>query len=181
MNAALLALSAVAGIGLVSSLAVHVASLAGIPLLGGYAFALHAGIFVVWLPTAIVVQRHTGDFKRKDLWKAALRGCPAWMRALTYGFFAYAMMNFAYFLITTGGAGAKHSGPVDAATLRGFSGHWMAFYSAAMSALYSSTRIPYVDGGRKCMQGHPVGPLAKFCEQCGSPVRSPSMPPVARR
>jgi hypothetical protein len=174
LNWALLAFSALAGIGLVSSLAVHVASLVGIPLFGGYTFALHAGIFVVWLPTVIVSGRHTRNFKRKDFWKAALRGCPAWMTALTYGFFAYALLNFAYFFNTTVGAGAKHSGPVDAATHRGFSGHWMAFYSVAMSVLYSSTRIRSLDAARECVQGHSVGPLAKFCEKCGSPLRSPS-------
>jgi hypothetical protein len=175
----LIAFSALAGIGLVLSLAVHLASLAGIALFGGEAFALHAGIFVVWIPTVIVAQRHTRDFKQKDFWKAALRGCPSWMKWLTGAFFAYAMVNFAYFFITTAVAGSKHSGSPDAATLRGFSGHWMAFYSAAMSVLYSSTRIRSLDAGRQCVYGHPVGPLAKFCEQCGSPIlESPPIPPA---
>ena len=176
LNSVSIAFSALAGIGLVLSLAVHVASLAGIALFGGYAFALHAGIFVVWIPTVIIAQRHTRDFKQKDFWKAALRGCPSWMKWLTYGFFAYAIVNFAYFFITTAVAGSKHSGPPNAATLRGFSGHWMAFYSAAMSILYSSIRVPSLDAGRRCVQGHQVGPLAKFCEQCGSPVQA--SPPI---
>jgi hypothetical protein len=181
LNSALLAFSVLAGLGLVFSMVVHVASLAGIALFGGDAFALHAGIFVVWIPTVVVAHRHTRDFKRKEFWKAALRGCPPWMQKLTFGFFAYALVNFLYFFISTVAAGPKHSGPVDAATLRGFSGHWMAFYSAAMSVLYSSTRIPLLDAVRECIHGHPVGPLAKFCEQCGSSVRSPSGPPVASR
>ena len=180
MNSVLIAFSVLAGIGLVCSLAVHAASLAGIALFGGDAFALHAGIFVVWIPAVIVAHRQTRDFKRKDFWKAALRGCPPWMRGLSYGFFAYALVNFAYFIITTAGAGAKHSGAPDAATLRGFSGHWMAFYSAAMSILYSSTRIATLDQRRQCTQGHPVGPVAKFCEQCGSPVGSPVPPGTGR-
>lgn len=179
MNAVLLAFSILAGLGLVLSIAVHVAALAGIALFGSAAFSLHVGIFVVWLPTVIIARRHTRDFKQKDFWKAALRGCPAWMKWLTYFFFVYAIINFAYFFITTAVASPRHSGPPDAATLRGFSGHWMAFYSAAMSVLYSSTRIPSLDAGRQCVQGHQVGPLAKFCEQCGSPVLgSPPIPPA---
>jgi hypothetical protein len=140
LNAARLTFAALAGIGLALSVAVHAASLAGIALFGDLAFALHAAIFVVWIPTIGFARFQTRDFKRKDFWKAAMLGCPPWMKRLTSGFFAYAVLNFAYFFITTAAAGAKHSGPADAATLRGFSGHWMAFYSAAMSILYSSSR-----------------------------------------
>lgn len=179
MNSVALAFAALAGIGLVLSLAVHLSALAGDALFGNAAFALHAGVFVVWIPTVIIARRTTRDFNSKDFWKAALRGCPAWMKWLTYGFFAYALVNFAYFLLTSAIASGHPSRPPQAAMLRGFSGHWMAFYSAAMSVVYSSTRIPSHDAGRRCVQGHPVGPLANFCEQCGSPVRgSPPTPPV---
>jgi hypothetical protein len=175
----LLAFSSLAGIGLALSLAVHIAALSNISLFGGAAFVLHVGIFVVWFPTVIIAQRHTRDFKQKNVWRAALRGCPAWMKQLTFGFFIYAIVNFVYFFITTAVTSSKHSGPPDTATLRGFSGHWMAFYSAAMSVLYSSTRIPSMDAGRQCAQGHQVGPLSKFCERCGSPViGSPPIPPA---
>jgi hypothetical protein len=179
VNSVALAFAALAGIGLVLSLAVHVAALAGSAPFGNASFALHFGVFVVWIPTVIIARRQTRDFKQKDFWKAALRGCPTWMKWLTYTFFAYAIVNFAYFFLTTEGASPHPSRPPDTAILRGFSGHWMAFYSAAMSVLYSSTRIPSLDAGRQCVQGHPVGPLANFCEQCGSPVRgSPPLPPV---
>ena len=181
MNSILIALSALAGIGLVLSLVVHVASLAGVALFGHNAFALHVGIFVVWIPTVLVAHRYARDFKSKDFWKAALRGCPSWMKATTYGFFAYALVNFAYFFVTTGLMRSNQSGVPEAATLRGFSGHWMAFYSAAMSVLYSSTRAPALDADRRCALGHSVGPLANFCEQCGSPVlESPRFPPARR-
>jgi len=38
------------------------------------------GLFVVWLPTGLLMNGLTRDFKQKDLCKAALRGCPGWMR-----------------------------------------------------------------------------------------------------
>jgi hypothetical protein len=141
LNAARLTFAALAGIGLALSIAVHAASLAGIALFGDLAFALHAATFVVWIPTVLFVRFQTRDFKRKDFWKAAMLGSPAWMKWLTFGFIAYAVLNFAYFFVTTAAAGAKHSGPADAATLRGFSRQWMAFYSTAMSILYSSRRV----------------------------------------
>ena len=42
---------------------------------------LFGGLFAVWIPIVILSNRLTQDFKQKDFWKAALRGCPAWMRA----------------------------------------------------------------------------------------------------
>src|SRR5437588_1407607 len=42
------------------------------------------GLFVVWLPTVLLMNGLTKDFKQKDLWKAALRGCPTWMRIALY-------------------------------------------------------------------------------------------------
>jgi len=173
------AVSALAGIGLALSLVVHTAALAGATPFGTSAFALHAGVFVVWLPTVMVIQRYTRDFPRRDFWKIALRGCPPWMKRLTYGFFAYAFAGFAYYVLTSALHPVRHSGPPDAATVRGFSGLWMAFYSTAMALLYSSSRMPALET-RLCVQGHRVGPLARFCEQCGGPViERPSMGPAA--
>jgi hypothetical protein len=175
LKAVLFGLSGLAAVGLLLALAVHVAAIAGMALFGEGAFVLHGGIFVVWLPTVIVSHRATREFKRNHFWKAALRGCPPWMRGLTYALFAYAMVNFGYFFLTTAVAGRGHAPLADAATRRLFSGHWMAFYAAAMSALYSSARIPSLDATRRCTQGHPVGPSASFCEECGAPVLGTSL------
>jgi hypothetical protein len=129
---------------------------------------LHIGIFVVWIPAILVSSRTTKDFKQKDFWKAALRGCPPWMKHLTYLFGGYAIINFLIFIYLER-SGTGH-GENDLIKLRGFSGHWMAFYSAAMSTLYSATQIEKFDRQRRCRNGHPVSPLAKFCEECGASV-----------
>lgn len=42
---------------------------------------LFPGVFVVWFPTILLMNRLTRDFKQRDIRKAALRGCPQWMRA----------------------------------------------------------------------------------------------------
>ena len=75
--------------------------------------------------------------------------------------------EFAIFIIAAPKGG---SGPMPPAVVRGFSGHWMAFYSAAAAVLYSATHAVDRDQGRRCGNGHAVGPLALFCEQCGQPV-----------
>ena len=158
---------ALSAAGLVASLVVHFCSLLGRPNpFGEYAWTLHIGIFVVWLPTVIVTNKvmRNSHVKQKDIWKVALMGCPSWMRYMTYGFFGYAFLNFGIFFLRTIGKDPKSIGPI--VELQGFSGHWMAFYSAALSSLYSASR--QVES--KCANGHVTSPAAKFCEECGSPV-----------
>jgi hypothetical protein len=157
-------------IGLVLSLMAHAAALLGQPQpFGPTTWGLHIGIFVVWLPAVIACNRLVRNFNRKDFWKAALRGCPDWMRWLTYGFLGYAIINFLLFVAlaqprVAGGANAPPQ------VFRGFSGHWMAFYSAAAAILYSAIVVARSDTARRCPNGHPVLPSAKFCEQCGAAV-----------
>jgi hypothetical protein len=165
----LLFFGGLAWIGLTLSVLSHLAALFGSRWpLGDDAWFLHIGIFIVWIPTVLVASRLSADFKRKDMWKAALRGYPDWMKYMVYGFFGYAFLNFVIFLAAT--EPKSSSSQMTPEILRGFSGHWMAFYSAAAAVLYSATRVGDRDQRRKCFNGHAVGPLAQFCEQCGQPV-----------
>jgi len=155
----------IAGAGLVLSLFVHITALAGIESpLGRAAWALHGGIFLVWLPAVLAAQRLTTHANRADMWRMALRGCPPWMKYLTYFFFGYAFLNFAFFVIR--GFSRK---PTEIESLRGFSGHWMLFYGAAMAILYSyikeDDRLP------RCANGHICSQIANYCERCGQAVQ----------
>jgi len=162
-----------AALGLVLSVIVHVLSLLGMPSpFGETSWVLHMGIFVVWLPTVLIATKLVKDFKYRDFWKAALRGCPKWMKNLTYFFFGYEILNFAIFFISDFAAGgsARGEGNTPSNVFRGFSGHWMAFYCVAMATLYSAIHVEEHDETRRCLNGHPVSPSAKFCEQCGAKV-----------
>jgi hypothetical protein len=82
---------ALSAIGFVTLLAIHVASLFGVTYPFERLFGIVApGIFVVALPTIFVMNRLTRDSKQKDIWRAALRGCPAWMRRAVWTIFGYA-------------------------------------------------------------------------------------------
>lgn len=154
-----------AGVGLALSLLVHLAAVAGVASpLGNAAWGLHIGIFLVWFPAVLVAQSLTRDTKRRDFWRAALRGCPQWMRCMTYGFFGYAFINFALFIV---GLFGQHDD--ELVSLRGFSGHWMAFYSAALALLYSYVHADTTV--RRCIDGHVVSATASYCEVCGQPVQ----------
>lgn len=163
----LLPLLVYAALGLVLSVTVHLLSFAGIQP-GGNAlfFALHVGIFPLWLPVVLISQKMTKGAAQKDFWKVAMSGCPSWMKYMTYGFFVYAFVNFAFFIVTA--PTGKHSGGVPPSSVwHGFSGHWMAFYSAGLAVMTSAYRKGLSNFERRCPNGHIVAFDATFCSTCG--------------
>jgi len=92
---------------------------------------LHIGAFVVWLPAVLVAQRLVGKLNRRDFWKVVLKNSPVWMRFMVYGFLGYALINFLLFIAKAPASSSETNPPAE--VWRGFSGHWMAFYSAALA------------------------------------------------
>ncbi len=155
------------GIGLFLCILIHIAALLKVPFEHyNMVFFLGVGVFIVWLPTVLVATTLTKDFKQKDFWKAALRGCPNWLKYLVYIMFGYAAFNFIYMLIQ--GDPSEN----EMTTAQFISGHLLPFYSAALATLYSATQVKKIDTSQRCMNGHPVSPSAKFCEECCAPVKS---------
>ena len=162
-----------AACGLVLSLTAHILSFFGIQLGGSSLFfALHIGIFPLWIPVVFISQKMMNRASRKDFWKIALSGCPPWMRYMTYGFFIYAFINFAYFMLLV----ASHppanqiGAAVPAEIVHGFSGHWMAFYSAGLAVLTTAYRRGLSNLQPRCPNGHEIGWNDNFCPTCGLAV-----------
>lgn len=162
-------------VGLAASLVVHVFALFGIQSpLGTYTGLLVVGIFIVWLPTVIVAGRLGAQVKQKHFWKAVLRGCPEWLRRAVYLSAAYAGFNFTRYAMLADDGRRPQIGEQWSATQTWFTtGHLMVFYCVALAVLYSATHTASRDAGRRCAKGHLVGPLAQYCEECGSPVLGP--------
>lgn len=133
---------------------------------GAFFVMLHVGIFAVWIPAVLVAQRLVGSTNRKDFWKVVLKGSPDWMRYMVYAFFVYAFVNFLFFMGKAPSGGSGLNPP--ASVWRGFSGHWMVFYSAALAILYSAANN--VDESPRCPNGHSASPNAIYCPQCGQPT-----------
>ncbi len=167
ITATLIPFMLLAALGFLLSVAAHVASIANIPLPGGQSiWILHAGIFVVWLPTVLVAVRVTRGERRQDFWKVLLSGCPPWMRKSAYVLLVYVILNFVYFMATT--SQVRHAaGDPPPSVIRGFSGHWMIFYAAAFMTLYSVIKRPALLGRSFCSNGHAVSRSDKFCPTCG--------------
>jgi hypothetical protein len=163
----LLPLMAYAASGLVLSLTVHLLSFFDLQPGGTALFgALHVGIFPLWFAVVFISMRLTSGVRRKDYWKAALSGCPTWMRYMTYGFFIYALLNF-ILLMAVAPTGKHIGGAPPSSVWHGFSGHWMAFYAAGLAILTTAYRRGLSNLEQKCPNGHVIGFGDKFCPTCG--------------
>jgi hypothetical protein len=101
---------------------------------------LHVGIFVVWFPAVLVANRRVGKSSPRNYWDVVFRDSPAWFKYAVYGFLGYAVVNFLIF-ISQAPNGKEFPGEgTPVVVWRGFSGHWMACYSAALAILYSAVR-----------------------------------------
>lgn len=168
---------ALAAVGLVLSVIVHILAHLGYAPLGQGTFILHVGIFVVWIPAVLTLMR-AGVFRFQmsmnprvgwRSWQQMVRGSPKWMQRMTAGFFVYGIANFLlFFAVGTSGFSGNSRGavPDSPAVLWGFSGHWMIFYSAALTILYSTVRT--WNAPLKCPAGHLVSPVDRFCPECGA-------------
>jgi hypothetical protein len=168
MTALIYPFLALAAAGFTAALAVHVTSLLG----ATYPFEhflkfLGLGVFVVFIPTIFVMNRLTREVKQKDMWRAALRGCPRWMRGSVWTIFGYAWIGFFAFSFL-------HVGAIDSEInkARSASAVILVFYLIPLSVLYSATQVPRFNESARCANGHRVSPLADFCEQCGARVAS---------
>lgn len=156
----------IAAVGFVAMLVVHVASLFGstspfektIQILG-------PGVFVAFLPTIFVMNSLTRDFKQKDIWRAALRGCPRWMYRAVWAIFLYCWAGFFVLPLFYGGGM-----DLPANKARVMSGALLIFYLIPLAVMYSATHVESFDESKRCLNGHHVSPLAKFCEECGAPI-----------
>jgi hypothetical protein len=185
MQVLLLVLMVYAGVGLILSLTVHLLSFFSLaPESNTLFMAIHVGIFPMWFAVVMIMQKASGNSwigggaSRKGIWKLALSGCPPWMRFMTYGFFVYAIINFVIFALF--GLGQPHGhvagGVPPSSVWHGFSGHWMAFYSAGLAVSVSVYNRGIDNFMRRCPNGHPVGLNDTFCATCGAKLDRQSAP-----
>jgi hypothetical protein len=158
--------------GLALSLVVHVLSFFGATPGGQTLFtALDVGIFPLWLPVVLIARKMSGGaMRRTDFWKMAMSGCPAWMRYMTYGFFIYAIINWAIFALPMMSQPRQSGAELPPQVLHGFSGHWMVFYSAGLAIVTTAYRRGLSNLQRSCPFGHSVGWGDRFCPTCGASV-----------
>jgi hypothetical protein len=139
MRILLLFFAAISAVGLLLSVASHLAALAGIAILTDRATrALHVGVFVVWFPAVLSSSLHVRHFPPEHFWEETFRGGPPWMKKMTYGFGWYAVLNFVIFFI--GAPSHKLNLRTPPEQVRMLSGHWMVFCAGALAILYAAAK-----------------------------------------
>ena len=172
MIVAFYALQILAVAGLVLSLMVHTIALVGLPLAGdAMVWAIHIGIFVLCIPTLLVVRHMRRRIRSRHVWRAVLRDCPNSLKWTVLGFFAYALFNFALFPISIVGQPLPAMDAVPV-IVRCFSALWMLFYAAVFATLHSAVGLGRVFADRHCPRGHVVSRSATFCVYCGAQLES---------
>jgi nitrate/nitrite transporter NarK len=151
--------------GFLGILMIHIAALAGITAPSAVLKVVIPGLFIVWVPMIFVSNHLSKEFKQNHLWRATLRGCPKWMQTALWAVCGYGFLG-TFLLPLLFGRNVDSYGSSTA----GMSGFMMAFYAMAVCVLYSATRAEAFDRNRRCPNGHNVSPVARFCEDCGSPV-----------
>lgn len=144
-------LGIIALIGLIASLIAHLATFTNTDVTSvvPWVFALHFGVFVVFGPFVFIARRKNGGSSN---WRDLSAGLPRWVGLVLMGLAAYAALNFILMLRANSGLSPQlenghyglfnHGRLVSEITqaqyatarnhdLRGFSGHWMIFYSVA--------------------------------------------------
>jgi hypothetical protein len=119
------------------------------------------GIFVVWVPAILLMNQLSADFKQRDIWKAALRGCPVWMRTALWTMIG---VTFTAFLAPFLWGSRPENFPPSFFLVAS------VFYSISFCVAYSFLHVEQFDAGRRCLNGHRISPVAKFCEECGAPA-----------
>jgi len=175
LRAILLPLAVLSLLGFVLSVWIHLAAIMG-HAPDTVFWALHIGIFVVFVPAVFVAQKRVGYAGRKDLWKVIFQGSPTWMLYLLYALFGYVFINFFWCMTQLP---AQHHTGTTPGEWRLFSGHWMVFYYAAFAVHYTAAAQPAnapVDHfgiptpeAKHCANGHVIGKWDSHCSICGGP------------
>ncbi|GAA4840690.1 hypothetical protein [Algivirga pacifica] len=135
-----------------------------------FVWMLHLGIFVVWVPAVLLLKdnpelQQLNASKNKNPLKfygILFKNAPKPVMVISLFFFAYAMINFFLFM-QSGGGGVpsiidgkyvinNHGNIIKELTeaeffkmkaneIRGFSGHWIAFYSLSMGILWPKAQV----------------------------------------
>jgi hypothetical protein len=147
-------LAVVAALGWVVSVVASLAGLAGAALPEWLLGAMFVGLAPLWIATILLMIKQGAGVQQKDMWKAAFRGCPRWLR---YAIWASLGYTFLMFFLTMGWR-------PEAAGI-GFMG---VFYATALGTFVTSAVTG--DEPTKCANGHDIGPFDKFCRECGASI-----------
>lgn len=151
-----------AACGFVLATAVNIAGWLGYTILPeNFFFAMHVGIFVVFLPAILFGRNYSNNLLAFRKRSGTTQG---WLPIVCKTLFVYVFFNFFSFVLVA--PDKQHEHTPSALMWRGFSGHWMLFYFMSFALLYSVV----TDSANKCrcVNGHIITDESLTCPVCGA-------------
>ncbi len=156
----------IAWVCLVLSVIVHVLSMLGPEdIFSGidvFVWMLHGTCILLGLPAVLCAQKATLGTKEKDFWAAVLGNCPRWMKRMVGFFVFYGIISFIFFI--TKGEETTSSNGTPASIFKGFSGHWMIFYSIEVAIFHSYLKGRFSGASMKSL-GTQILPMERDSRQ----------------
>jgi hypothetical protein len=154
-------------LGLIATLAVHVASHLHVQILREQWEALAYGLFPTWLLTILVTISERPPSYR--FWEFLLRGSPRWMHQVFGWLFAYAAINMVLIVAALVVGGMRQLGPEWEAAVEawGITGHLLVFYWIAFVVAYAKL-VRLTHPPPRCPNGHAVAADHRYCTKCGA-------------
>lgn len=152
----------VAAIGWVASIVVSALSLVGVSVPDSAALVLFVGVFPLWLCTVLLLQRQMSVARTGFSWATAFRECPQWVRYAIWATWGYGVLSF--FLIGGGPFQAKGAG-------------FIAVFYATSLGVFVTTWVTRSEP-TECANGHRIGPVDKFCSDCGVEIKRTNSVPL---
>lgn len=157
----------IALLGYISVILIHGFTIFGIDLTSKFPFVwiFHLGAIIIMFPVIRELNKRPelstlekDSFSYNSFFGIIFKSTPSWLKYLAQFGFIYAVMNFIYFLATNNGTPELQNGVYSlqehgnfireiseqdyhlekAKNLRGFSGHWIAFFGIATAILFPS-------------------------------------------
>ena len=123
----------------------------------GFVWLLHGGAILLGLPAVLCVQKLNFGTEGAGPRKRIFENCPTWMRKMIGAFVVYGIINFIFFM--SKGDAPKGGGSTPASVFKGFSGHWMIFYSVEMAVFYSCLKMKVTDVSTSLF-AHQIGSIS---------------------
>ncbi len=156
-------------VGYTLGLLVHLLAVAGIDATASVpvVWLLHVGIFIVVVPSIFMAKADKARAAEKGekeengrSWDRFAPNAPNWVKVAALLGFVYAVINFMYFIGNIQGSTSIKDGQytlhnhgtlirvlteaeyhqINAQVVRGFSGHWIAFYGMAVASMFPARK-----------------------------------------
>lgn len=161
-------------IGLAASVFVLVLGVVGKEQQLGVVQAVLIGCLVLVMVPLVLIANSSQAPARGRRWDALYKGCPVWMRRLTYALAILGTVGFFGSMLLEQFGKLPSPGRDEFPGIT-FGSFGVVAFSAMFSQLYSALQMDKLRQSRSCPNGHEVDLDSRFCRECGAKIEGPML------